>query len=426
MSPVTCNNMHQRSKAFRVFDVISMLLLFNLYHSITFVLGLTHSNAAFVAFTLVLALGALASFLFALAKGARINAKSMLLLALMIVILIDVMLVNIDEHSTQAAKSASIYFICFAFPGYFAGVYLSQEGNWKRAIKYFDLIMTILIVASILYTLQASSFSTSSAGVDYQNISYGSAAAIGIDAVFLLRKYESYRFWFTSTLLYRIFQIAVIPIGLVCALSSGGRGGIVLSLLFCLFLLLSGLKVRRARRIIGAVAFCMVLIACFASYVLDTTYLQNGINRFLELFSNGVLFDTSMASSNSISDRNLSRDMALNLFWQSPIIGNGFFEYYNILGNYPHNIVLEILEQGGLTLLLLCSVLLVCAAQAGFKMYKQDKDFAIFLIPAVYIAVMLMFSGSYMNSTSFWCCMGLLLSVTTDGALTSKGRDDGQ
>ena len=123
--------------------------------------------------------------------------------------------------------------------------------------------------------------------------------------------------------------------------------------------------------------------------------LDNNFERITSLFDHGGI-NTSASSGRD----EIWKD-AWVLISERPILGYGLFSYLSHI-NWPHNIFLEVLLQGGFVLFLVLITILLLSLGKYSRMIRKDKS-QMWLVPLIiYVFTQLLFSGSYMFETYFW------------------------
>lgn len=99
----------------------------------------------------------------------------------------------------------------------------------------------------------------------------------------------------------------------------------------------------------------------------------------------------------------------IHLIEQRPVLGYGLYGMWDVINYYPHNLFLEVLLQGGIVYLIIFSWMLLLFVRKLFRMVKTDRRYRILGILFLYPFVMLMFSGTYLNTSQFWFAVVFVL-----------------
>ena len=181
----------------------------------------------------------------------------------------------------------------------------------------------------------------------------------------------------------------------------GGRGAFVTVLIGLAVVGLGKLRAINPRFVIkGLFGFiALVLVMLFVLGNIDEEYaalLNDNFGRIFSVIADGGL-DTSASSGRD--------DIWLEAFRHivdRPVFGYGIYSYLAVMNMHPHNIVLEILLQGGLVLLSIYIVFFVrLSSKYSIMCYDDEKQ--IWLAPFIIFTITeLLFSASYMFEPFFW------------------------
>ena len=391
--------------------IVSMLLLFNLlYMCVATILGLRHSSTVYIAYSMSVAIIAITRFVFHWARGMRLQLVALLGLVLVAIFSVVALNAYFNSGNYYSSRNAS-FFLMFALPAYVMGC-CCDERLAEEMMRYFDLVMIILLVAAVLYITRGVSLRVDESGMNYQNASYAAALALGIDLFFIRNRFSGLRFGFTRSTSYRIIQYLMIPISILVLVASGGRGGIALGIEFAGLFLIGSLRVRghTARVVFAILVTFGVLI--FAMSIADTTVVQRGMQRFMQVFKSGSLIRVSNAAADSIDSRNVIRNTSLELFDKAPYTGYGLFGYAASIGGYPHNLILELMLQGGFFYCLLMCVGISVIMCRAFVAARGSQGMSAFLLPLVQVLTELMFSGTYLAAPTLWFLFGVFANYS--------------
>jgi len=316
----------------------------------------------------------------------KINKKLFYLLIIIAIILISYSL--LPFNTTHLAKNNFIFFIMWSIPASLCGLSVARF-NKNTLDKFFRIIFfafSICIINIILIPyINGDLPSYINFGLlNYQNVSYISAFIVGIGLYFLTEVNTKHK------VLYLMFICLLIPVVFI----AGGRGGAVLLVIYILFTIVNILVkkgVSVAKKII------IITIVIFGSIVFITTALSldDRGRTFSYITEDGI-------DLNNTSGREDVYKTDINNIKNSPIIGYGFFNYYHLVNNIPHNIILEILLISGF-------IGLIISLGIGYFLFKKYvRNFEenspdrlvgyIFLYPIT----MLMFSTNFLIVSEFW------------------------
>lgn len=231
-------------------------------------------------------------------------------------------------------------------------------------------------------------------GNSLQSQSYFIAAAAGLNLFFFAMQKRAK--W------AQILAFGILAIQLVCAILAGGRGAMVLALVYCFVYYFysnrneTDMRRKLQRMLIYLVIFITLSIVLWR-IIGTSSVLQQRLGRVFSYIGEGGI-DMSQTSNRDVLYSN-----ALGLILRSPLFGHGITSYLYLSGlnRYPHNIILEFLIEGGL----LYTSLWVALIISGFRRMRHHADadsYRIYLVLVLYAVIRLMFSGSYSFDMSFW------------------------
>lgn len=289
------------------------------------------------------------------------------------------------------------FFLFFCIPPIFIASILGNRGlNLTNFLKILDIYIIIIGIGMISYLPVMILAGGMIKG--YLNISYQAALAFGYLYYNILNR-PSERYGVLNSKAGRVISIFMCILLFLTCISSGGRGGAILLILF--IILISCKYTNKSNMIKVAALYIPILLLTIyitseiiGQSVLSTIF-ENGFQRiFSYLTTNGI--DMSQTSN-----RDEAYELALKHIEDNIVLGNGIFHTIGKYG-YPHNIFLEILEGGGIFYLTLWIVILFQSAKSFIiNTFKRNKSFALFPL-MLYPCVMLLFSGSYIMTGLFW------------------------
>lgn len=262
---------------------------------------------------------------------------------------------------------------------------------------FFCLLMLIGLVRTWIFGLTKALLENETSGESYQAASYTSALCYSVFLYICL--YKSY-------IPFRIskYWLLLIPLMLLCIIIiflTGGRGGMVMALSATSILIY---YYERKNKISIKTKIIITLSLVFG--IICLLYIIN---------TNPILSETSQRVFSYITEDGIDmsktshRDEAYLKAWKnislSPMFGHGIFKYFDVNGNYPHNIILEILLQGGLIFLSLFLGTGLLYFRKLYRMLKISNKNVFFLIFFFTPLVSLLFSGTYIGSGLFWFCL---------------------
>lgn len=371
-----------------------------LFFCYNFIFGVVYNSNSFLSFLMIFDIIPLYYFVKYLTSGSysKKNVDGVILVLFIILFILFL------EDGFKGVISRS--FIAYSMPSALIGIILAKCDKEAYFAKYLEPIMLLITSASIAglkYGLGAGSMLMvdTENGMGMQSLSYYTAFAFSLNLYFLLLGDElENRFRYTKTVVYKVFSVTLLVVQLVSVLSSGGRGGSVLLILSALMIVFLKLITKKGRS--KNMFFPFLLIS--AAIVLAVNFMPENI---LNLISIGQDRAFSYLSNGGIdmsetSNRDIVYADAIGAITDSPIIGYGLLmKGSKFEGTWPHNLILEILLQGGFILLLIFSFIFIKFLNKLVRMIRKGHGH--YILPIVlYPIVMLCFSGSYISTGLFW------------------------
>lgn len=376
----------------------------SLYFAIMAILGLNYeeetgnfsyylTNFVFIALSLIFIFGE--RFYKKVAPIRRIN----LLFYLLPIITCIIYLIE-SPIAENAYRYFSIY-LSFSFPAIYIGTYVAANNSFRFMAKWFELTSIILTLGLIVSfpKIVFSRVITVGGALDYQTISYMAAFAYSFSLYSILFGDKYPRFKFLQSKIFSFITYFFVFFQIICVFITGGRGGFVVLLLTSLILLF--LKLKRNIKI-GRVI--LVIITIVLSLKLLSNILPQEVINLMQS-GNERVFSYITYKGIDISEtsgRDIYYSKAINLIKERPLLGYGIFKYVDTTVDYPHNIFLELLLQGGIFYFSFW-IILLGRFYVKFKRILKLDNINFLLIPiTIYPFTELLFSGSYLMSTFFW------------------------
>ena len=392
------------------------LLTISLFSQIIFygyniIMGRHYGGAAvdnsFISFTLlvdIIPFACFISYLFSNTSKKRVLPILIVLLAYLFFLLLEGGL----RYTTVKA------YIAFSIPAALTGIIVAKNHAESLFTKWLEPLVIFLSwvgISSMPVIMSASILEAGSEGIGIQSLSYYCAFAFSLNLFFLLFGDEiSERFRYAQLTVFKLFSVALLVVQVVVTLSSGGRGGFVLLVVSSVVLVLIRLFTRknsnRRTRILP-----LFLILAITSFI-AIHYMPNKLERVVEEGSQRTFsyINKGGIDMGETSNRDIVYGNAIKDIKERPIFGYGLLmKGSHIEGSWPHNIILEILLQGGIVYLILFIIISISILKKLYKMIK--KGYALFIIPLfLYPVIMLCFSGSYLSTGLFWFSLTYILS----------------
>lgn len=379
--------------------------------------GLSETNPLLYAYIMsFIGIVNMATILWIVARNDRFTIKDIVvLLGIPFIMLLSYFTaIVLGRHHPQNSYYFSL-FLGFSLPSIFIGYYLGKA--YRRAKKvdvgrYVEIIMLVIslggLVTILIPFMQGARFA-SLGGASYQAASYYSALAFGLNLYFIIWGRNHVRFRLFKYRFYQIFSVLLLVLQFVMVVIPGGRGAFVLAVIYVFFAFFEVLRIKRVKKILQGMLFVVGLVVVaiiFIPRLLENPLFASGFNRAIAFIDTG-----GGVNWDGTSGRLPLYQKAQYLFAQAPVFGYGIFGFRRVFGDiYPHNIILEILLQGGVFYLAFWIVILSLLGRRLFLNIKRDVTFRVYLFIALYPLVSLMFSGTYISSGLFWFLVAFLVT----------------
>lgn len=291
--------------------------------------------------------------------------------------------------------------VCFCPPAICVALTMDQQNGLLGMIKWMDLLLPIL-AASLVFMIRNVMLVRLEGEVNSydQSASYYSAFLFIMD-IFLLRYRDRYQaFSILDNKYYRILKIILLPYFIVACVFSGGRGAMILLIIGILYNvdLVKKITARFFWKTI-TILIILILVVSLVLSKLSFDYEELLIHNYERIFA---LIEGGHVNTEASAGRDNLWVDALKCWSESPIWGYGLFSYLTHFPIRPHNLILEMLLQGGLILVAIFGYILLRTYLKYRKMLKIDRR-QILLMPFILLTFMqLMVSGSYWVNGFFW------------------------
>lgn len=282
-------------------------------------------------------------------------------------------------------------FIAFSLPCCYIGTSMGVDKSINKLSKWLELIMlfvTLAVIVSMPYVIFART-----RDFEYQTYSYYCGFAYSINLFFLLNGKDFDRFKFFRNKLYDFISVVLLVVQAGCCLMAGGRGGFVLVIVATVAFLLISKRIKIGQLLFIAALF-IAIVSILPSEFTDSISL--GSERTFSFLQGGKI-DLGAASN-----RDEVYNKAINLISERPILGYGIFGYALYNKSTPHNIILEVMLQGGLIYSLFFWSFMAYIIIKMRKVIMADKSNRLLLAIGIWPTVELFFSSSYMMFGLFW------------------------
>lgn len=324
----------------------------------------------------------------------KIRVSSSQFYAYIILLLILIFFNNI--YDAVLLSSYLLYYITFATTS------LVLSSIPYNAIKTFINLWYIYIIYLIvfLFRIQYSLMNSDEYGLDQMGVAYSFVPVVLISAANFIYKIVPIK-----SVKFFVINLVLLFGSLYIILYMTITRGAILSLLIGLIILIYYKSNKVQRRFI-------LLIGSFSitSLVIFLDVFLNNLLNFSEGSGIGALTKlATFADEGDISNgRNRLYSAAITMFKNRPLLGNGVGYYEQVNDAYVHNIVLQILCEGGI----IGSILFfIPIFRIRFIKYYHDINLAVLHIILLSSTLsLLMFSSTHWLVPTFWLIYFMLIS----------------
>lgn len=376
-------------------------------------LGIEDSPIYFIYVVLIFVLTLLLFIKKIVLAGDKYKFRNIFPILIPLVLTIIFFLTIILNKSSDLAVRYYLLFLVFGIPAILIGVYITYKNKVFLLEKYSNILMVIFsfsLFISALTSLSNGINFSSLGGATYQTASYLGGFSYGLNLYSIFEQNNDFKFPYQKSNVYKIISFFLLPLQIIAILITGGRGGMVLVLFYSLYFLYELFHISRYKsliKFIGLITILTVLLLSVLPYLLTIDSFNSSFQRVFSYIS-----DTGIDMSKT-SNRDVAYSTSFKLIMNSPLIGYGYFGMWKITG-YPHNIFLEILQQGGIIYLVMFIFLGILLLIKIRKIIKFNESNRIILVIALYPFTMLLFSGTYQINSIFWFTISYIISYKID------------
>jgi O-antigen ligase len=262
---------------------------------------------------------------------------------------------------------------------------------------FFSVAVIISLISVVITNTRASI-----GGATYQNVAYIAAFAFGVNLYYIFFGENHERFAFARSKPYYYLCYVLLLFQLSSVIASGGRDGMILVIVYSVYLFLLLLKDKSSYKKLKNISL-IILIGIIGMItqlkLLSISIYESSLNRAFSYLSGG---DTS--------GRDTLYNDAMHVILDSPLFGYGLFGMFDYYNDYPHNFFLEVLMQGGLFYLVFWFVIIMYLIIKYINISMKFKAFRLISVIALYPIVVLMVSGTYINQSVFWFIISFIIS----------------
>lgn len=394
-----------------MFPIVGMYIFFTTCAIIGYDYSGSENSPIYKVFMISIFLGTLAFIIYQICiKKLIIRIKDFFILIIPYGMICLFLINELLQRNNRITLKNLMFFYIFCIPAILIGIYIAKNDMFSRIYKGIEIMMLLFSISVIITTVKAitsgSRFS-SIGGETYQFASYVAAFSFGINLYYLIYGCRDLRYKFTSYKVYKVISIILLLFQFIAVLVTGGRGGFVLIIAYIFLITFTIIKERKIKTIFKYIFIILIIISIISSVMPSLQRVdsfKNSINRVFSYISSDG-FDFSKTNRESVFTE------AIMLVKEKPILGYGIFNWGG--NNYPHNIILEVLLNGGIIYLVLFSVFMIYVLIKLFKIIKNHSEVRLILIIFMFPLVMLMFSGTYTTNSIFWFCISFICTYKT-------------
>lgn len=271
----------------------------------------------------------------------------------------------------------------------------------EKALFPFMIFYTI-VIARIVFSVSANDFLSATnmeayrqeeTGLGYQALSYYSTFAYCM-TLYLLVYGENY-----GKILKKLL-IACAFLQIYLCISSGGRGALVLAIVFSFYY---GIRFFSWQNLFLYISFLFLIYYFSSIFLLNDGRFEHGFNRLFNFFGN----------KNAIENDNrwYRWNLAWNAFCESPIYGNGIGSVFYKIKFYSHNIFSDILCEGGVILFAYSIYLLKKFYSKSKLLISENSQNEIFIMIFICSFINLLFSGYYFSDSAIWFSLSYVFCI---------------
>ncbi|WP_099354716.1 O-antigen ligase family protein [Fredinandcohnia onubensis] len=397
-------------------SLISLIVIFSSYifFTVSTLVGYEYvgaeSSSSYIIYSMTIFILGILLFLYdSLRKKHRYKKNELLVLTIPFLMASSYLLSVLTDSIIWSGTTRFLYFILWGVPSILMGIYLSRNNRIDQIGKYIEIIMLIFSISITVSTIDSLIYGGrfSIAGGTYQAGGYISAFAFGLNLYYLLYGNNHKRFKFTTNKYYFILCLVILPVQIIGVFTSGARGAMVLVIAYLLIITSSTVKTMKLSQLIKYVVLLIgTAIVAFISLpnLLEIPTFNSSFNRVFSYIS------TDGIDWSGTSNRDIVYSKALDLVFESPLLGYGIFGMWKAFEAYPHNIFLEVLMQGGIVYFSIFIFIITLALKKLFYIIKINPKCRIIFILSIYPIIMLLFSGTYINNSLFWFSLSFIFS----------------
>lgn len=341
-------------------------------------------------------------------KKLAITYKVLLLISVSFIPILSILISYFFINNSEFTIRILMFYVTMCIPSIYLAILINQKdiNNFFKVLKVFTIVLTFCFIFQMI-TNETNGLSVINkiGGANHLTIGYTTSL---LTSVSLLSLFNS------DKLHTKILWISMLISDISILFISGARGALVATTII-IILLSYNFIVNEKRIVFFSIFFMPFLIG--GLYILIKVFLKK------ELFWR-LLYTFDDKNSDVTGGRVLLYDKAVEMIMEKPIFGNGVGTFSSTLNMYvfPHNIFLQLLNEFGFFVFIICIIILYLLLKKAFILLKiSNNNLMIISIFFIIIFVSLNFSGNYLTNFQFW----MLLSLLYKYKINIKGVHDG-
>lgn len=293
---------------------------------------------------------------------------------------------------SQPTRQLLLYFLGLTTPAVFIALCTDVESITKfyKIAGYLNIYLTVCVLIAFVNNAGSGMFSEFG-GTTYLTIGYTMSALFAFNIIKLFNEKKRIK---------KVFYVLLSIFNILMIILSGSRGPLVCVAIMFLFYFIF------IKRNMVLLFIPLLLIAIVSTISTNPNY-NIAFLRMSLIFQE----DYGIVSSG----RGALYQLAITEFLKHPLLGNGIgaftnnFEVYT----YPHNIILEIVNDFGIVGLIIFVIIMVRLASKLMQMAKQGIQSQFVVLLFLNSIAGLMISGSYMENYQFWILSIIVMTFKT-------------
>lgn len=328
---------------------------------------------------------------------------------LVILVLLIILYLTSSFSVLSPPEKYKTYLLVFgskSIPACIIGMHLARDASntlrkVDKIIPFFILPVGIIIglvgFKAAMMTEYLHSGEEDVGGLNYQTLSYYMAEYYAYSAYYLF--FSSAR----ETRLFKWLRWVMLPAMFFFAINcimGGGRGAMVYMVIVSAIILYEMYKIGRVNRSY----ITIIVIGVIAAFIFISAKLHVFESVGFARVANNISSDDTRAE--------LYR-LAIDSFWESPLIGHGVGSVWWEVGFYSHNMIFDILVETGIIGLIILLIVGLKLYKRMFALCKYDSSYFFLMLMFVKATLNGMFSGYYLGVYYLWLIVGLIFVRTS-------------